>query len=304
MAGDCIRTAWLTLGAQTQPLEDWDAGYFCTALNLGYPEVRDVTNNRPDQHGIDDQTMFYGKRVVTADIVADAAAGARIDEVMSDFAPFMHIDNKPVLHYVLDRPGAAERTLTLRATDYAASIAGADTREIHLSWIATDPFPLDATVQTGTAWAAGVLAGRGYNLTFPRTYPTTSGGPGTTTYNIHNSGDVPVYPILRVYGPITGARVQLHNNDGSGDGAVKFIASYIINSGAFVEVDMAKRVAYLNGNRQTPVLTAVDWLNSSWLGINPYVPGTGANVCVMSMTGSSVSAITQVQAIWQDAYLT
>ena len=81
----CARRAWLTLGARTLLLEDPSSGYFCTSLDLGYPTVRAVTNNRPDDDGIDD--------------VAD------------NFAPFMVPSARPVLHYVLDRAGTARELL-------------------------------------------------------------------------------------------------------------------------------------------------------------------------------------------------
>ena len=48
-----------------------------------------------------------GTRVVSADITALAGAGARIDDVADNFAPFMVPSARPVLHYVLDRPGAS-----------------------------------------------------------------------------------------------------------------------------------------------------------------------------------------------------
>ena len=83
---ECIRTAWLTLGALTLPLEDESRGYYCTQLDLGYPEVRDVTTNRPDQNGIDDRTQYFGSRLVSANILAQEPP---VDDVAAVFAPFM-----------------------------------------------------------------------------------------------------------------------------------------------------------------------------------------------------------------------
>ena len=71
----CARYAWLTLGNQSVYLEDPDLGYFCTSLDLGFPTVRAVVNNRPDQHGIDDWTALWGERAVTASITAVRSAG-------------------------------------------------------------------------------------------------------------------------------------------------------------------------------------------------------------------------------------
>lgn len=303
MTDDCVRRAWLTLGNASVELESWAGGWFCTSLDLGYPEVRDVTNNRPDQHGVDDRTLFYGKRVVTADVLAVANAGAQIDAVASQFAPYMNVTARPVLHWILDRPGAAERVLTLRPSQYGAVIKGADTRDIHMSWIAADPIVRDPVVQSGIAWSgSGVQGGRTYNLTFPRTYPVGAGGPGATTYNMHTYGDLPVWPLYRIYGPVTAPRVTTHNNDQSGDGSIRFRAGFQIDANDYVDVDSGAKSAYRADG--TPVMASLDWTTTVWIQVNPYVPGTGQNVAVISMSGSSTSPITQVQVFWQDAYLT
>jgi hypothetical protein len=305
MSGECVRRAWLTLGTETLDLEDETAGYFCSSLDLGYPEIRDVVNNRPDQDGVDDRTMFYGKRVVTADVVAFASAGAQIDAVMSAFAPYMHVTARPVLHWILDRPGAAERVLTVRPSGYGAPIVGADQREIHLSWIAADPIVRDPETHYGTAWSgAGVAAGRTYDLTFPRTYPM-SGGPGATDYHVHNYGDVPVFLSYRVYGPITAPRIQTYNNDGSGTGVVRFVAGFTIDANRYVDIDSSAKTAYLDGNPNLPVMASLDWISSTFVAVNPYLgPAVGANIAVVTLTGGSTSAITQVEVSWQDPYLT
>ena len=135
----CVRTAWLTLDGMSMPLENEAAGYFCGSLDLGWPVVREVVNDRPNADGTDDLTTLMGARAVTADITAIAGVGAVIDAVASGFGPFMVPSVRPVLHYVLDVPGAAERTLTLRASGYAWPIVGPFTRDVQLQWVAADP---------------------------------------------------------------------------------------------------------------------------------------------------------------------
>jgi hypothetical protein len=303
--GGCNRSAWLALGTQTLLLEDASQGYFCTLLDLGSPVIREVKNDRPGQHGIDDRTFYYGDRVVSADVVALDGAGAQIDAIASLFAPYMNVQNRPVLHYVLDRPGTAERTITLRPSAFTAPIAGPFQRNIHLSWVAADPIIKDPVTQSVIAWSgSGVASGRQYALVFPRTYPAGSGGPGATTGNIHTMGDLPIRPLYRLYGPITNPRISCHNNDGSGDSSIRFDTGYQVAAGHFVDIDTGAKTAYTDGDPNQPAMTSIDWINSSWPVVNPYVPGTGANVGVVSLTGSSTSGITQVVVSWQDAYLT
>ena len=201
----CVRRAWLTLGALSLPLEDESSGYFCQSLDLGWPESREVVNNRPDADGIDDRTRLMGGRAVSADIFATAGAGAQVDAVASAFGPFMVPSARPVLHYVLDRPGATERTLTLRAAGYAWPIAGPFERDIQLQWVAADPIARDPVAQTVVAWAGTGILGRVYNLVFPRVYPAGAGLPSTA--QIVGHGDVPIQPYVRIFGPITNPRV-------------------------------------------------------------------------------------------------
>jgi hypothetical protein len=297
----CTRTAWLELGTLTLALEDDDAGYFCQSLDLGYPDVREVVNNRPDQNGIDDRTRLMGGRTVTANITALAGAGARIDAVAASFAPFMVPSARPVLHYVLDRPGAAERTLTLRAAGYSWPIVGADERDIQLQWVAADPVARDPTLRTATAWAgASNSPGRLYNLTFNRIYPVGGGGPVPGT--ISSPGDLPVTPALRIYGPITGPVVNFAMTNPTGAIAVYFLADYRIDAGHFVDVDTAARTAYIDGDTTQSALSAIDWsqMGNGW-PVLPVLPGS--TQMTLTALGGNTTGVTQVVATWQDGYL-
>lgn len=288
----CVRRAWLTLGGNTIYLEDADAGYYCTSLDLGSPDVREVMNNRPDQDGADDRTQFLGARAVSAEITATQD----IDTVATSFAPFMAPSVRPVLHYVLDRPGAPERQLTVRAAAYAWPIAGPDTRDIKLQWVASDPIIRDPTTHTATASAgSSTTAGRYYNLVHPRVYP--AGGASPSDAIIRSNGDIPVQPLLRIYGPITGPIV--HFASPSIDTfVVGFLPTFTIGAGAWVDVDTRLKTAFYQGDPNQNVLTSLDWPNLKW----PVLP-VGVNN-VMTLTGTGImTPVTQVVATWQDGYL-
>jgi hypothetical protein len=292
----CVRSAWLVLGAQTVQLESQPGGWFCESLDLGFPTVRTVVNNRPDVDGIDDRTQLMGERAVSAAIHTVAGPAASIDAVAAQFAPFMVPSVRPVLHYVLDRPGAPERTLTLRAAGYSWPIAGPFERKIQLQWVAADPVARDPAQHTATAFAgASSGGGRVYNLVFPRTYPGGGGSPSTAT--IMSAGDVAVRPLLRIYGPVTAPVVQFT----PAAGIVAFQSTLVVSAGQYVEVDCAQRTAYLNGDRAQNVLTQIDWAamnaNGSWPLIPPHTSIT------MAMTGSSTTGASQTQAFWNDGYL-
>ena len=291
-----VRKAWLVLGGLTVQLENPAGGWFCSSLDLGYPTVREVTNSKPDQDGVDDRTMYFGARTVSVDITALTGAGARIDAVAAQFAPFMVPSARPVLHYVLDRPGAAERTVMLRAAGYSWPIVGADQRDIQLQFVASDPAAIDPLERSATSYAgASSGPGRVYNLTFNRIYPT--GGGSATEALVRTVGDLAIRPKLRIYGPITQARVTLQP---SGVVAIQvaFLPTFSINAGHYVEVSTAEHTAFLDGDPSQSVLAALDWYRSVWGVVPPNVAH------FLTLAGSSTTGSTQVQATWHDRYLT
>jgi hypothetical protein len=293
----CVRSAWLALAGATIPLENVSGGWLCEQLDLGYPAVREVKNNRPDTDGIDDRTALMGERAVTANIHAVAAGGASIDAIAASFAPYMVPSARPVLHYVLDRPGAPERTMTVRAAGYSWPIVGPVDRQIHLQWIAADPVARDPVQRSATAFAgSSVGAGRGYNLTFNRSYP--SGGGSSSAATITSPGDVAVRPLLRIYGPVTAPVVTFTPSAG----LVALQLTMVVSGGHYIEVDCAARSAYLDGDRTQNVLTQMDWATMNANGGWPLIPPQ--TTVTMAMTGQSTGGQTQTQAFWNDGYLT
>lgn len=296
----CVRKAWLTLDNRILALEDPAAGYFCTSLDLGTPEIRAVSNNRPDRDGADDLTRYLGARAVSASITALKGAGADIDAVAASFGPFMVPNVRPILHYVLDRPGTPERTLTLRAASYDWAIEGDNQRDIALQWVAPDPVAYDPAVQSSASYAgSSTSAGRTYNLTYPRTYPAGSQPPINGT--IVTSGDVGVRPFLRIYGPASGPVVRFTSLPAyvsGGYARIQFLPSVTIDAGHWIDVDCANRTASWDSDPTRNAVGVIDWSQSTWI----YVPANTS--APFSMTASGATAITQTVGSWQNGYLT
>jgi hypothetical protein len=294
---DCQRQAWLDLGNnQWIKLEDKSAGYFCTQLDLGYPAVREVMDNRADANGAIDRTKYVGPRTVSANITALTGAGAQIDQVASMFAPFMVPSARPVLHYALDRPGTPERILTLRASGYSWPIVGPYQRDIQLQWVAADPIARDVTVNTATAWSgSSTTPGRTYPLTFDRVYP--SGGGSAEYGQLYIAGDVPIRPKIRIYGPITQPSVGFSGT--TSGGFVIFLYSYTIPAGAWVDIDCELKTAYLNsGGVVSSAANGIDWARiTQWPYLSPNTSYT------MMLTGGTTSNVTQAVATWQNGYI-
>ena len=292
------RAAWLTLGSLNVPLDNVDGGWICTELDLGYPDVRDVTNPNPVAHGLIDRTKFFGGRTVTAKIMAFAGGAVPLDVVVEQFAPFLDVGARPQLHYTTEG-NLAERVLTLRASAWSAPMDTPPERGVQLTWVAPDPIARAAQSGQATAWSGAASGGgRTYPLTFNRVYPAGGGAPSTGL--IISQGDVAVQPYLRIYGPITGPRVAFVTQLApAANYLVAFLATARIDAAHFVGIDTKVHTAYLDDDITKPMLSQLDWTQMNWPVLPPAPDQT-----TMSLTGQNTTGVTQVQATWQDRYLT
>jgi hypothetical protein len=293
----CVRKAWLELGGRVLPLEDDVAGYYCTELNLGYPEVRDVMNNRPARHGVVDRSAFFGSRAISATISGRGGSMA-LDEIATVFAHWMVPELRPELHYVLDRPGRPERFVTVRAAHYGWPITGAKVRDVQLQWIAADPTMYDPSGQAATSSAGtGTMStDRLYPLVFPRVYLSGSGTLPTAGV-IESGGDVALRPTVRIYGPVTEPHVDFEVTDGR-TLHLWFNPGVRVDSGHWIEVDTDEHTAYRDGDPAQPALTDIDWANSTW----PVLPVLPAYT-MMRLSASSTTAEARAEASWFDGFV-
>ena len=112
---------------------------------------------------------------------------------------------------------------------------------------------------------------------------------------------MPVRPLLRIYGPITGPVVTFASTPG-GTSAVTFLAGYRIDAGHFVDVDTAAKTAYLDGVTTQSALSAIDWskMGAGW-PVLPVLPAS--STMTLTSLGGNTTGVTQVVATWQDGYL-
>ena len=141
---------------------------------------------------------------------------------------------------------------------------------------------------------SGSGPGRAYNLVFPRVYPAG----GQTSAVLANHGDFPAWPLLRFYGPITGASATISRSTG-GSGRVAFQPSYVISGGHYVDVDTKARTALLDGD---PAQNVYPYLVPDQIGGWPWIPPDPATATVV-LNGTGTSSATQLQISWADPYL-
>jgi hypothetical protein len=297
----CRRAAWLTLeDGRVVELEDDTAGYVCAALDIGAAEIREVVDNRPDAHGIDDRTRLMGARVVTAHIVAGGWGTRTMDDIARSFGPFVVPSVRPVLHWITDSPETdyAERTLVLRAAGYTSPIEGASKRDMHLAWTAPDPVVRAAITRSALARPASTaMLGRRYPLTFNRVYPLE--GAGAVIGQIVSNGDVDVLPLVRIYGPITAPSFTVTTYPPGAATITQtfsFKPAFRLDAFHYVDVDCEQHTATLDDARR--VEASIDWARSTWP-----VARAGGVLNTFVLNGASTDHTTQAGALWRDGFL-
>ena len=293
-----VRAARLVLGPLVVPLDDLDGGWVCTSLDLGAAEVRDVTNNAPDQHGTDDRTQFLGSRVVTANLTAVPDGNLPLDEIVAQFDPFMDPGARPELHFTTLNVDGLERVLVLRSSAWSSPMVQPVSRDFQLSWVAPDPVIRSAILSTTTAWSgSSTIGGRVYSLTFPRVYP--AGGGGYVEGSIVSNGALPVAPLLQMFGAITDPQIFLLPQSGA-YWAFYFVPGFRIDAGHYLQIDCAAHTAFIDNDPTQNALASINWQTSRLWPVCPVAP----NRTSLALYGSSTTGSTQVKASWQDRFLT
>jgi hypothetical protein len=295
------RQAMLVLGSQSVMLDDVDGGWQCVSLDLGYPDVRAVTDPIPGMHGVIDRTQFFGGRVITASLTSWDGGRVPLDQITAQFGPFLDVGARPELHYTT-KGNPTERVLTLRASAWSAPMlqpnygASGLGNEFQLSFVAADPIPRSAATSLATAWAgSSTLTGRLYSWKPPRLYVSLGGSPANGTLISH--GSLMFRPLLRIYGPITAPVVKFVTQNSAQTFIVAALNTSRIDAGNYVEIDTGMKTAFLNGQHTQPWLSKLDWTQMNW----PVLP-VSPDQTVMSLTGNNTTGASQVQATWQDRF--
>jgi hypothetical protein len=285
-------TLTLAVGSTTLDLMSDQQGFRVSALDLGYPAVREVVIDNPDRNGATDLTKLLGPRpVVITGALVPSPAGSR-QMAWHALAPFLDPSARVTMTYRVDAD-AVIKTMTLRAAQATATFDNPSTSPAQLGFKAADPLAYGAT-QIATVLPYATSAGRAYNLTFNRVYPST----GITTVTTWNRGDLTAFPLLRLYGPASGGISIQFTTQGTA-WMLYFLAGFSINAGDRLDIDSRNRTMYLNGDATQNRYSQVDFGRST--GGWPYIPAGGSTVWYLN--AGTYSTTTQLQVNWADAYL-
>jgi hypothetical protein len=289
-------TLTLTVGSTTIDLMSDQQGLRVSALDLGYPAVREVVVDNPDRNGATDLTKLLGARpVVITGALVPSPAGSR-QRAWHALAPFLDPSARVTMTYRVDAD-AVVKTITLRVAQATALFDNPTTSPAQLGFKAADPVAYDQNLQTRSILPSATQAGRAYNLTFNRVYPAA----GVSSASTANNGDLATYPLLRLYGPASNVSITWATvvPGTTATWNLYFLSSFSIGAGDFLVIDCKARTMYLNSDPTTSRYGQVDFGASS--GGWPYIPAGGSTTWQLNATGSSTA--TQLQINWQDAYL-
>lgn len=289
----CPQVVRLTADGVSELTIDMDGteGLFLIDLDLGYPTPREVIEDLTEQDGTDDSTRYFGARVVTLRTIAIATAGLTRQQVLDRLAAFTVPNLRPILSYVLEEDGD-ERRIVIRGSQRSAPLTAPwwdDMQDVQVSWVGPSGVIESSVEHVVVVFAGGdTEAGRTYDLTFDRVYPSST--PVGATY-VTNAGNVTAPLVMRLYGPVTNPRI---GNETTGE--VLEFDDLTIPEGEYVEIDTAASTILLNGD---PALSRFDRVNWAVSTLWQLPPGTS----VVRYYPETFTVPAQAELRYHDAYI-
>lgn len=271
------------------PLGSTDASGITWRLNMveGWdspPAAVGQVVQRSADHGGWPTAQYYGPRILTLDVTAEAPTQALRDQAraqlqqavsISDLCVFTYDEPVPKLAYV-------RRNAQAGITESYPNLIGVD---FSIPLVAPDPRKYATVAQSASSQASSPAVP--LSLPFSGGTPVTLANevpPGTQGIAAVNSGTFETRPVVTVQGP-AGAPAIVNASTGM---AVSF-SSLTLKSTDTLVLDMDARQAYLNG-----AFTPAD-SSSAWWVLEP-----GASVIYLTASGSNGSVIS---AQWSSAWI-
>lgn len=231
-------------------------------LDVGWPEILEVTETRTDDDGEDDTTSRFGARAVSVEMVFLSTPLSLLDELRG----FCHPSARPYLH-IRESEWGGERRIRLRADNQRATRSVSMPAQngilpVLAQWRAPDGVLEAVDEQRSLLPAVGEgQVGADVPWATPLVMPATTGN-GATLVTV--GGTVPVHWTARLYGPCTGPRITLDEY-----GHTLAFPDLVIPAGDFLELRTKDRTAYYNGDRGASRLRFLDFTTAAWWRLRP-----------------------------------
>lgn len=297
----------------TFPLER-DEGIIVSELDIGFPAIRGVVEERPEADGEVDETAYIGARavVLSGTIAGVPAISTRTYRQLSYFgiyvAPvpeeivttpaisrqtvmdrlraFLRPDVRPYLIYRLEADGS-ERRIRLRADQHSTPIVRPGSAEFSVAFRGPDGIQEAVAASSSTADATADEGGRQYPLVFNRSYPAS---PTLGVVTVTNAGNAFAYPVLKLYGPATGPAIE---NQTLGK-ALEF-PGLVLAAGEHLEIDTRAKTIRLDGSASQSRYEELDFETSTWWAL---APGANAVRYYPSGFAAGAEAVIEFRSTW------
>lgn len=234
-----------------------------TEVDWGYPEVREVADDRPLADGTIDQTTHFGSRLVTltGKVAIDWQSRGRRQAAMNALAPFLRPGARPWLYSRFD-DGLVRRIL-LRADQFSRPQI-ANVQDLSLSFKSPTGVFEDDPAQTVRLIPEVEIQGRRYDLIHDRVYPTGTG----TAWLVTNLGSTPADWTCRIFGPCVAPAIVNVTT-----GEMVSLAGLTLGRDQFVEVSSREHTVLADGLPENSRWQTVDYVATTWWQLPP---GTSA----------------------------
>lgn len=251
-----------------------NTGIYVATLDLGFPTIRRVTQPRPDANGELDTTKHHGAKAVTITGTVVATLTETRQEILDRLRAYMRPDLRPYLVFQLEPDGPIRR-VRLSSDSHAAPIVRPNSSAFAASWRGPDGVnEADDETEITIVATENVEAGRTYDLEFDRVYPPSA---VIGAVIVTNDGNIDTYPRIRLYGPVTGPKIENQTT-----GQTLELPDLVIVAGDYVELDtLTRTVLYLSDPDQSRY-SYMDFDVSDWWALKPgdnnirYYPDTSA----------------------------
>lgn len=267
-------------------LDDWDTGINVSGFDLGHPETRSVVTNRPGQNGADDETEWFGPRVVSLDLDIFDGDTYTMTQNLDRVKAFMRPSLRPTLTYA-DPTTGVERSLTVRPETMTAPIDHGSVLSAQVQFVAPSGVITAAADSEAALTATEAVPGITFDVTFDLAFPPFTASPSAVT----NAGNVDADWRALIYGPCAGPTIENRTT-----GELIYLEGLVVAAGDYVEIDTAAGTILVNSDPDASRYSSFDFATSTWWRL---APGE-SEVAFYADTVADPSSATFV---WRDTWL-
>lgn len=267
---------WVRLEAPgVAPLTfDQSAGWYVDRLDLGSVDKRDTSQEIADGNGTIDPSSLIGARdvLLAGTMVPDVAELWQMREAL---AAFESQRIRCTITWQESATAPVRMVRRARAVQIPGRVTAAPADAFRAVFRVERGVIEAAAQSTAIVYASGsgIALGRTYPLTHPRIYPQAPPVGATT---ITNAGKFDAAPVLRVFGPCAGLRIENRTLDR----ALVFVPDFAVNAGEYLEIDTTTRTIRLDSDPTQSRQSRLDFADTRWWWLAPgpndvrFVPDT------------------------------